>query len=538
MKEVQFLNSLSILKIVTQTLMFSGMICLWFSCGDSTEVADNQSDKIEVSDREQHRPVYHFTPPAKWMNDPNGMVYYEGEYHLFYQHYPDSNVWGPMHWGHAVSTDLVRWEHLPIALYPDSLGLIFSGSAVIDWNNTSGFGKDGAPPMVAIFTYHLMSGEKSGAIDFQYQGIAYSNDKGRNWTKYEGNPVIPNPGIKDFRDPKVVWDKNSKQWVMVFAAHDHVKFYGSPDLKKWTHLSDWGKEWGAHGGLWECPDLFPIKVNGEDESKWVLIQSLNPGSANGGSGTQYFVGDFDGKNFNLDPAFAENVKDGNAVWLDHGRDNYAGVTWSDIPATDGRRIFMGWMSNWDYAQVVPTYEWRSAMTVPTTLTLHKKGADYRLRSVPVKELDGLRGGKNDRYTLEKTDGFKDFKVPLHFSPASMEATFEFEKADLAITLSNSKGETYSVGYEADKNRFFSNRMNAGKKAFSEKFAPKIHYAPRKSDSPTVKMRLLFDVGSCELFADDGQTVMTDIYFPNEDFNSLSLNGNARVPLATFYKLTP
>ncbi len=210
---------------------------------------------------EQHRPQFHFSPEQMWMNDPNGMVFLDGEYHLFYQYYPDSTVWGPMHWGHAVSSDMVHWQHLPIALYPDTLGYIFSGSAVVDWNNTSGFGSTEKPPLVAIFTHHLMEGEKAGRTDYQHQSIAYSTDKGRTWMKYEGNPVLPNTRkIKDFRDPKVMWDEGSKQWVMALAVLDHVEFWGSPDLKKWAHLSDFGKEFGSHGGVWECPDLFPITV--------------------------------------------------------------------------------------------------------------------------------------------------------------------------------------------------------------------------------------------------------------------------------------
>jgi fructan beta-fructosidase len=286
---------------------------------------------------ETYRPQYHFTPQTGWMNDPNGMVYYEGEYHLFYQHYPDSTVWGPMHWGHAVSQDLIHWQHLPVALYPDKLGYIFSGSAVVDWNNTSGLGTAEAPPMVAIYTYHDPGGERQGRIDFQTQGIAYSVDKGRTWTKYEKNPVLPNPGIRDFRDPKVSWNEVSKQWVMTLAVKDHIEFYGSPDLKKWSKLSEFGNTIGAHGGVWECPDLFSLK-DGEGNSKWVLFVSINPGGPQGGSATQYFIGNFDGKNF--------MPQDTLARWIDYGADNYAGVTWSDIPASDGRRLFIGWMSNW------------------------------------------------------------------------------------------------------------------------------------------------------------------------------------------------
>ena len=317
---------------------------------------------------EPHRPAFHFTPKTGWMNDPNGMVYYEGEYHLFYQYYPDSTVWGPMHWGHAISRDLVSWEHLPIALYPDSLGLIFSGSAVVDWKNTSGFGINGKPPLVAMFTHHLMRGEKAGRHDFQYQSLAYSNDKGRTWTKYAGNPVIPNTNaIHDYRDTKVFWYAPDQKWVVVLAAGDHIMLYNSPNLKDWTYLSSFGKDLGAHGGVWECPDLFPLKVQGTTQEKWVLIQNMNPGGPNGGSAAQYFIGDFNGKSFILDAQLTGDLP----LWLDHGRDNYAGVTWSDVPAADGRRLFIGWMSNWDYAQVVPTKSWRSAMTLPRQLVLAK-----------------------------------------------------------------------------------------------------------------------------------------------------------------------
>ena len=348
------------------------ILLLCFICLLSCQETDKKStkpenmivDSTQMKTGEQYRPAFHFTPKEKWMNDPNGMVYYQGEYHLFYQYYPDDNVWGPMHWGHAVSKDMIHWEHLPIALYPDKLGYIFSGSCVIDWNNTTGFGSKENPPMVAIFTYHDPEGEKNKTIDFQTQGIAYSLDKGRTWTKYEGNPVIPNPGIKDFRDPKVIWHQDTQKWVMSLAVKDHISFYSSKDLKSWKLESDFGEKAGAHGGVWECPDLFPLKDQNGNE-KWVLLVSINPNGPQGGSATQYFVGDFDGKTFTPNH---DKIK-----WIDYGADNYAGVTFSDIPAEDGRRLFIGWMSNWQYAQVVPTYTWRSAMTIPRELTLKKIG---------------------------------------------------------------------------------------------------------------------------------------------------------------------
>lgn len=494
---------------------------------------------------EPHRPQYHFTPEKMWMNDPNGLVFFEGEYHLFYQHYPEANVWGPMHWGHAVSRDLVHWEHLPIALYPDSLGLIFSGSAVVDWNNTSGFGENGKPPLVAIFTHHLMEGEKAGRTDYQYQSIAFSNDRGRTWTKYKDNPVIPNTQkIKDFRDPKVFWDEDSKQWVMVFAAYDHVKLWGSPNLKNWQHLSDWGKEWGTHGGVWECPDLFPMTVEGTGEKKWVLLQSLNPGGINGGSGTQYFVGNFDGKNFKLDPGFSPSAADGKVVWLDWGLDNYAGVTWSDVPKSDGRRLFIGWMSNWLYAMVVPTEAWRSAMTLPRQLILKKTTAGLRLFSQPVKELEVLR---SKSYATENQvfEGEMDLTGKLGFSSSLMELKLELElpegtKTDVGIALSNTKGEEYRVGFDAAMNEFYSDRTKAGKADFSDKFAAKRHTAPRVSNNKTLRLHLFFDVASCELFADDGEVVMTNIFFPTEDFSQYKLystNGKVKVTRLSAYQLT-
>ena len=494
--------------------------------------------------KELHRPSFHFTPPANWMNDPNGMVFYEGEYHLFYQYYPDATVWGPMHWGHAVSRDMVQWEHLPIALYPDSLGMIFSGSAVVDWNNTSGFGINGKPPLVAIFTQHLMEGEKAGRSDFQYQSIAYSNDRGRSWIKFAGNPVVPNTQkIRDFRDPKVIWDADSKQWVMVFAAQDHIKLWGSSNLKNWTHLSDFGKAFGTHGGVWECPDLFPMTIEGSPKKKWVLLQSLNPGGPNGGSATQYFVGDFDGKNFKLDPGFVKSVKNGQAVWLDWGRDNYAGVTWSDVPPKDGRRLFMGWMSNWGYATVVPTEKWRSAMTLPRTLTLKKTKDGYRLNSLPVKELESLRKKKIE-IKPQKVDQTLDLTAGTGNISGGVEMLLEIElpkngKADFAIQLSNAQNESYQIGFDQGKNEFYSDRRNAGSHGFSDKFASKRHVAPRIQTNKLIKLHLFFDVASCELFADGGEVNMTEIFFPTADFKTIQLklnHGKMKIKSAKVYLL--
>lgn len=490
---------------------------------------------------EPHRPQFHFSPEKMWMNDPNGLVYYEGEYHLFYQYYPDSTVWGPMHWGHAVSRDLVRWEHLPIALYPDSLGYIFSGSAVVDANNSSGFGKDGKPPLVAIFTHHDMAGEKAGRKDYQYQSLAYSNDRGRTWTKYAGNPVIPNPGdIRDFRDPKMRWDSASGQWVMALAVGDHVKFYGSPDLKSWMHLSDFGREYGSHGGVWECPDLFPIEVAGSNEQKWALLLSINPGGPNKGSATQYFIGEFDGKNFVLDEQFAPFVANEKAVWLDYGPDNYAGVSWSDVPAADGRRLFIGWMGNWEYAQVVPTFPWRSAMTIPRTLALKNTPDGLRLYSEPVRELESLRG-KSAKIPAGAVEGSLDLSKLTGSAITTKEILLELSwdgqqpPQIFGIELFNNKGEKVVAGFDPAKQQLFIDRANSGKTDFSPKFIGR-GIAPYRPTGNKLRLHFFADVSSLELFADNGASVMTGIFFPNEDFTHLCLIGNVNVVTGEVWEL--
>ena len=466
---------------------------------------------------EPHRPQFHFSPPAHWMNDPNGMVYANGEYHLFYQYYPEATVWGPMHWGHAVSKDLLHWQHLPIALAPDKLGYIFSGSAVFDVNNTSGFGDGKHAPLVAMFTYHDPIGEKAGRHDFQYQGLAYSLDNGRAWTKYDKNPVIPNSEkLHDFRDTKVFWHEPTKSWRVVFAIGDQVRFYSSPDLKTWRQESEFGKTYGSHSGVWECPDLFPLKIAGTKQTKWALLVSINPGGPNGGSATQYFVGDFDGKTFKSDNPPAS------VMWLDYGRDNYAGVTWSNTP--QGRRIFLGWMSNWDYAQAAPTEKWRSAMTLPRELSLVKTAQGLRLAQNPVAETVGLRGAK----TLEKQGVTIQSELALpELASSQHEITLVFDLSratarEFGLELSNTRGEVYKIGYDVAKNAYYSDRTTAGNGDFSKKFATTRHYAPRLSNDKTVKMRMFFDAASCELFADDGRTSLTDIYFPREDFRNYKI----------------
>ncbi|PWJ54752.1 fructan beta-fructosidase [Dyadobacter jejuensis] len=455
--------------------------------------------------REQYRPQFHFTPKANWMNDPNGMVYHHGIYHLFFQYYPHDKVWGPMHWGHATSKDMISWEEQPIALYPDTLGYIFSGSAVVDKANTAGFGKDA---LVAIFTHHDPVQEKQKTGRHETQSIAYSLDDGKTWTKYEGNPVIENPGISDFRDPKVRWFEPQKKWIMTLATKDRITFYSSPNLKSWTRESDFGAKEGGHGGVWECPDLFPIMHAGRQI--WVLIVNINPGGPNKGSAGQYFLGDFDGK------TFTPNSKE--TKWLDFGTDNYAAVTFAN---TGSRQILLGWMSNWQYANVVPTDPWRSAMTIARELGLKTVGKEIYLTSLTVKELDVLN---STGFSLNRVK----VKGQLDLTEKAKNKTGLFRidlktknTADFSIVLANEVGNELMVGYDKAANQYYIDRTNSGKTDFEKGFGKK-HIAPRFATGSDIPLTLIGDVASVELFADNGLTVMTDIFFPEKPMSKLSI----------------
>jgi fructan beta-fructosidase len=638
---------------------------------------------------DNHRPQFHFTPQTGWMNDPNGMVYYQGEYHLFFQHYPDDTKWGPMHWGHAVSKDMVHWEQLPIALYPDQHGWIFSGSAVLDKTNSSGLGTADNPPLVAIFTYHNNAEEKRRSPLTQTQGIAYSLDKGRSWTPYANNPVLKGPGVMDFRDPKVSWYEPAQKWIMTLAVQDRVSFYSSKNLINWQHESDFGKDIGGHGGVWECPDLIKLPVADGKESKYALLVSINPGGPNGGSATQYFVGDFDGSKFTLDarmtkqlarvpadfpkgkvfedfesdfgnwtatgdafaagpiaggfpgqkgvegftgnkllnsfnnqdsgtgrltskafkvespyinfligggnmpgklavnllvdgkpvlsttgpkseklayaswdvrayqgkevrievvdeatgdwghinldqivfaksPAHAEQQP---AFWLDYGTDNYAGVTWSNLPAGDGRQLFIGWMSNWAYANEVPTDAWRSAMTIPRSLHLRNTRDGYRVASLPAEELKSLRGrtASGGPVAINNTK--------LHelagFSPQTYELELQIDpkKAkQLQLELANHLGEKLVITLDRANNQLVLDRTQAGKSHFNRSFASK-QLAPLDGKANRYELRLYQDASSTEVFINKGETVMTALVFPNEEFGQMTLTSDAGAELS-------
>ncbi|MEM8895650.1 MAG: glycoside hydrolase family 32 protein [Bacteroidota bacterium] len=491
------------------------------------ELSSENEPAQEPYYQEPYRPQFHFTPETKWMNDPNGMVYFDGEYHLFYQYYPDSTVWGPMHWGHAISTDLITWEHLPIALYPDELGLIFSGSAVVDWNNTSGLGQGDQPPLVAIFTYHDLEKEQAGIEeDFQYQGIAYSNDKGRTWIKYEDNPVLPNQGIRDFRDPKVMWHEPTESWIMTLAVKDHVEFYRSDDLIDWFKLSDFGIKDGAHGGVWECPDLFELETD-YGQSRWVLIVSINPGGSNGGSATQYFIGDFDGQDF-----INENPSN-EILWLDYGTDNYAGVTWSNIPEEDGRRLFMGWMSNWDYARLTPTDKWRSAMTVTRELELvENQDGELRVTSWPIMEYKQL---VTSSQKIEDNAQHRGYSIPIGHDLLDIQLDVDLkESTDFKVSFFNDQGDSVHLAYNLPESTFSLDRRNSGIVDFEEGFA-RLHQAPYEAIENEMQLRIMLDWSSIETFVDGGLLTMTQQIFPGRPLDQMHISSSGDIGITSEVK---
>lgn len=459
---------------------------------------------------EHYRAQIHFSPKEHWINDPNGMVYYKGIYHLFFQYYPDSTIWGPMHWGHATSKDLIHWEEQPIALYPDSLGYIFSGSAVVDKNNTTGLGQNGAIPLVAIFTSHNPVRQRAHKNDYENQSLAYSLDDGKTWQKYNHNPVLKNPGITDFRDPKVMWYEPEKKWVMTLATKDRVTFYSSPDLINWKKESEFGKGMGAHGGVWECPDLFALDDNGK--KVWVLIVNINPGGPNLGSGTQYFVGSFDGNKF--------TTSNTNTKWLDYGPDDYAGVTWSN---TGNRKIFLGWMSNWMYANLVPSVKWRNAMTLPRELYIKHVGQKIYVASEPVKELSKIQSNTISFKNITISKSLDLFKLTRKVISIPFRLNLSLDEIkDFSIILSNDLGERLVVGFDKKLNQYFIDRTKSGKVDFKKGFAAK-HAAPRISVNRKMNLSVIVDESSIELFADDGITVMTEIFFPEKPYNQIHIN---------------
>lgn len=460
---------------------------------------------------QNYRGAYHFSPQEKWMNDPNGLVYFEGEYHLFFQHHPGGMTMGQMHWGHAVSRDLVAWEELPVALVPDELGMIFSGSAVVDWKNTTGFFED-KPGLVAIFTHHMDMPEGQPAV--QRQSLAYSKDNGRTWTKYAGNPVLEHDTFIDFRDPKVFWHADKSRWVMIVACGQTVCLYHSPDLIHWTFASEFGEGIGSHAGVWECPDLFPLAAEGQKENvKWVMLVSIgaDPAFAEG-SRTQYFTGDFDGAVFTPDEA-SRSIR-----WLDYGRDNYAGVSWSDLPDEDGRRLFIGWMSNWMYAGQTPTEGFRGAMTLPRELTLETRNGEATLIQQPARELEAAR---------VPVLSLKNASVQeINAACAGLRLEAYVIEAELAQGMSAGfkvkagAGQQTVVGINTQTQELYVDRTASGKDDFHKLF-PGLHSAKLTSPAAVYDLRIYVDRSSVEVFGNGGQAVLTDLIFPASESAGLA-----------------
>ena len=480
------------------------------------------SGSFDMANKESFRPVYHHTPAYGWMNDPNGMFYKDGLYHLYFQYNPYGSVWGNMHWGHSTSTDLMHWKFEGCAIVPDAWGAIFSGSCVVDHENTAGFGKEA---VVAFYT----SAKSTPWGDIQMQSMAYSLDNGKTFTKYEGNPILTS-SEKDFRDPKVFWYAPGKHWVMMLAVGQHMEIYSSVNLKEWKKESEFGAMQGAHGGVWECPDLVEIPVEGTREKKWVLICNLNPGGPFGGSAAQYFVGSFDGKKF-------VNESPTQTKWMDWGKDNYATVTWNNAP--DGRCIALGWMSNWQYANNVPTRQYRSANTLARDLTLYREGQELYLKSTPSVEVKKARGKKvsipsfrvSEKHEIvnlfEDNQGAYEVEILIQNAGASK----------IAFCLLNDKGEKVSMYYDLNRKQFVMDRSESGTVDFSKDF-PAVTVAPANVDKE-LTLRLFVDRSSIEAFGEDGKFVMTNLVFPSQPYVKMCFeadkNGYA-VKTLNVYKL--
>ena len=440
------------------------------------------SDTFDMKNREQYRPVYHHTPAYGWMNDPNGMFYKDGVWNLYFQHNPYGSQWENMTWGHSTSTDLVHWKFQGDPVQPDALGTVFSGSAVVDKENTSGFGKG------AVIALYTSAGES------QTQSMVYSTDNGKTFTKYEGNPIITS-NVPDFRDPHMFWNEDIKKWNMILAAGQHMEIYTSDNLKDWKLESSFGEKYGNHGGVWECPDLMKMKVRGTDKEKWMLICNINPGGPFGGSATQYFIGDFDGHKFTCDSK-PEVTK-----WMDYGKDHYATVTFDNAP--EGRRVAIAWMSNWQYANQVPTLQYRSGNSIPRDLGLFEYKGETYCSVVPSPEITAARSKKATKSLSESCEMVVNLK------------------GNATITLSNDKGEKVVMLYDAKAETFSMDRTKSGKMDFSKDFAA-------TTKAPTYgkisQLRIFIDKSSIEALDADGKMSMTNLVFPSKSYNKVTVKG--------------
>ncbi len=457
-----------------------------FSCWKNMQFADT----FDMTNHEQYRPVYHHTPAYGWMNDPNGMFYKDGVWNLYFQHNPYGSQWENMTWGHSTSTDLVHWEYQGDAVEPDALGTVFSGSAVVDKDNTAGFGKG------AIVALYTSAGEN------QTQSIAYSTDNGKTFSKYEGNPVVTS-NVPDFRDPHMFWNEDIKKWNMILAAGQQMNIYSSDNLKEWKLESSFGLEYGNHGGVWECPDLMKLKVRGTDKEKWMLICNINPGGPFGGSATQYFIGDFDGHKFTCESK-PEVTK-----WMDYGKDHYATVTFDNAP--EGRHVALAWMSNWQYANQVPTMQYRAGNSIPRDLGLFEYKGETYCSVIPSKEMTAARSKKASKVISDVCEMVVDLK------------------GDAVITLSNDKGEKVVMNYDAKTETFSMDRTQSGKTDFSNEFAA-VTKAP--TYGKLNQLRVFIDKSSIEAIDAEGKMAMTNLVFPAKPYNKVTIKGKAKYQIYT------
>ena len=452
-----------------------------FTCWKNIKTAES----FDTTNREQYRPLYHHTPAYGWMNDPNGMFFKDGVWHLYFQHNPYGSQWENMTWGHSTSTDLIHWTFQGDPIQPDAWGSIFSGSSVVDKNNTAGFGEN------AIVALYTSAGEN------QTQSMAYSTDNGKTFTKYDGNPIITS-NVPDFRDPHMFWNEDIKKWNMILAAGQQMNIYSSDNLKDWKFESSFGAEYGSHGGVWECPDLMKMKVRGTDKEKWMLVCNINPGGPSGGSATQYFVGDFDGHKFTCESK-PEVTK-----WMDYGKDHYATVTFDNAP--NGRHVALAWMSNWQYANQVPTMQYRSANSIPRDLGLFEYKGNTYCSVTPSEEITAARSKKPSKSLSEACEMVVNLK------------------GDATITLSNSKGEKVVMTYKAKDETFSMDRTLSGKTDFSSDFAA-ITTAPVYGKMN--KLRIFIDKSSIEVFDNDGKMAMTNLVFPTRPYDKVTIKGKTK-----------
>ena len=452
-----------------------------FTCWKNIKNAES----FDTTNREQYRPLYRHTPAYGWMNDPNGMFFKDGVWHLYFQHNPYGSQWENMTWGHSTSTDLIHWTFQGDPVQPDAWGAIFCGSSVVDKNNTAGFGEN------AIVALYTSAGEN------QTQSMAYSTDNGKTFTKYDGNPIITS-NVPDFRDPHMFWNEDIKKWSMILAAGQQMNIYSSDNLKDWKFESSFGAEYGSHGGVWECPDLMKMKVRGTDKEKWMLVCNINPGGPSGGSATQYFVGDFDGHKFTCESK-PEVTK-----WMDYGKDHYATVTFDNAP--NGRHVALAWMSNWQYANQVPTLQYRSANSIPRDLGLFEYKGNTYCSVTPSEEITAARSKKPSKSLSEACEMVVNLK------------------GDATITLSNSKGEKVVMTYKAKDETFSMDRTLSGKTDFSSDFAA-ITTAPVYGKMN--KLRIFIDKSSIEVFDNDGKMAMTNLVFPTKPYDKVTIKGKTK-----------